>query len=124
MSDHDEIRRLMAEYCHLVDDGRLDDWVQLFADDAVVRVGRHVFEGRDAIRGWIDSVTAAAVGPSRHLIVNSAIEVGDVRAEVTSDFLLVAATREILVLGRYDDVLVRTDARWRIADRTISMLRG
>ncbi len=34
IADELEIRRLLAKYCQLIDDGRVDDWLDLFTEDA------------------------------------------------------------------------------------------
>ncbi|GIT00235.1 MAG: hypothetical protein CM1200mP26_19470 [Acidimicrobiales bacterium] len=33
--DESAIRRLLADYCHLLDDGRFDEWIALFDEDIV-----------------------------------------------------------------------------------------
>ena len=43
------VEQLIARYAHAIDDRRFDDAGRLFATDARLVVGRHTFDGRDAI---------------------------------------------------------------------------
>lgn len=124
MTEHEQIRRLMADYCHLVDDGLHERWVQLYAPDAEVVMGRRTYSGHEEILGWIRMVAEAAPEPNRHHINNLAIDVQGEAATVRSDWLVVGASLSVAATGRYDDELVRTPDGWRIARRVISMLRA
>lgn len=75
MSDLESIRRLFADYCHFVDGVDLDRWIALFAEDAEMALGKQVMTGRSEIMAWIRSVAAASTQPTRHMCVNSAIDV-------------------------------------------------
>lgn len=119
-----EIRRTIAAYCHTVDDGRFDDFAELWAPDAVLRVLGDEVRGRDAITEWM----ARAQPPEkrgRHLTLNPLIAVAAAdRATATSDFVFLGRVDggwRITVVGRYLDEFVPIDGRWRFASRTIVM---
>jgi ketosteroid isomerase-like protein len=64
------VQRTIAAYCHALDDGRTDDVVALFCDDAKIDIpGQGAFEGIEAIAeayaGWTPRL------PQRHLVLNT-----------------------------------------------------
>ena len=122
--DIEQIRRLMADYCHRVDDGDIEAWLELFDGDAEVQFGRRVHTGHAEIRTWIEETRAAATAPTRHHISNAAIDVDGDTATSVSDWILVAAPSNVVACGRYDDAFTRAGGTWRIARRGITMLRA
>jgi uncharacterized protein (TIGR02246 family) len=123
MTDHEAIARVVARYCHLLDDGRWDEFADLWAEDAEFVLGGETTRGRDAIRSSIEA-TQPPERRGRHLAVNVEIEVDGDRATGLVDFMFWARDREgaakLMFLGRYDDQLVRTDGVWRFARREIA----
>lgn len=120
----ERIRRIMAAYCHRIDDGDLDGWAALFASDATLAIGRHEHVGRDAIRAWAESAAVAAPEPTRHVVVNPEIDVTGAEATAVSDFLVLSASMSVLMAGRYADRLARgEDGEWTFVERRISFLR-
>ena len=123
---HDGIRRTLATYCQLLDDGRFDEWVELFTDDIAVAVMGQVVRGRDAVRAFIEPVQGPDVR-GRHMLSEPLIDVDPSggRATVTTDYCFVAQDLTVMSAGRYHDVLVRDSDdrdRWRIAQREIVFL--
>ena len=49
MSDVAAISSAMAEYAHLVDDGQVEEWADLFLEEGELDVGGRVMHGRAAI---------------------------------------------------------------------------
>lgn len=119
-----EVRRTLAAYCQTVDDGRFDDFAELWAPDAVLRVLDDEFRGRDAIRSWIER-SQPPEKRGRHLTVNVLVTVEATdRATAASDFVFLGRGDggwRIGVVGRYVDELVPLDGRWAFASRTIVM---
>ena len=64
---HDGIRRTLATYCQLLDDGRFDEWVEVFTDDVVLAVMGQVARGRDEVRAFIEPVQGPEVR-GRHIL--------------------------------------------------------
>src|SRR5262249_53092748 len=53
MTDEEGIRRTLALYCQLCDDGRFDEWADLYTEDAVFRVMGGEHRGPEAIKAFI-----------------------------------------------------------------------
>ncbi|MEJ7583939.1 MAG: nuclear transport factor 2 family protein [Acidimicrobiales bacterium] len=119
--DEAQVRRTLAQYCQLLDDGRFDEWIELFTDDGTMLVmgGRH--EGRDAIRAAVEP-NQQAEQRGRHLLSEPVIDIDGDRAVVTTDYAFVSRKLVVSSAGRYHDVLVRSDDRWRFASREIVFL--
>jgi 3-phenylpropionate/cinnamic acid dioxygenase small subunit len=123
---HDAIRRTLAAYCQLLDDGRFDDWVELFSEDIALTVMGQTAHGRDAVRAFIEPVQGPDVR-GRHMMSEPLITVapsGD-RATVTTDYCFLTRDMTVMSAGRYHDVLVRDAGegdRWRISRREIVFL--
>ena len=126
----DQIRDVIARYCQLCDDGRFDEWAELFTPDTRFHVMGRTSEGRAAAQAFIE----AGQTPERrgkHLAVNTVIELDqpDVvgtaprSARAWTDYIFVSRDKAITSVGRYHDVLVRDDdGRWRFAVREIVFL--
>jgi len=123
MTDHEAIARVVAQYCHRLDDGRWDEFADLWAEDAEFVLGGETTRGRDAIRASIEA-TQPPERRGRHLAVNVEVDVDGDEASAVVDFMFWARDREgkakLMFLGRYDDRLVRSDGGWRFARREIA----
>jgi len=119
------IRDVLTRYCMLCDDGRFDEWAQLFEVGARFAVMGKVHQGRDAIQAFIEAGQPPA-RRGRHAGMGSIVEVNDTgtTARAWTDFLFVSQQREITVVGRYHDELTldTADCRWRFATREIVFL--
>jgi 3-phenylpropionate/cinnamic acid dioxygenase small subunit len=122
LDDERAIQRLMARYCHLVDDGAFDELPQLWAHDAELALRGDTATGPAAIVAMI----AGLQTPERrglHMGANAIIDVEGDTARATSDFVFMR--REggpdplVKFIGRYLDRFVRTPQGWRFARREI-----
>jgi len=119
------IRRVLAEYCHLVDDTRWDDLGELFTVDASFSFGKYGATGRAEIIAWLVGTDEAGIR-GKHLTTNSVVDLAGDRATVVSDFAFLAFDEGGLVpslAGRYHDELHRVDGRWQIHRRDAVQLR-
>jgi len=117
--------RLVLDYAHLADTGRMDEWAQLFAEDAEVRVSGQVQKGREAIRNAVSGIEMATL----HCTFNIRIEViSEDRAEGTSygatyvrpkDGPGTVAVVEPAAVGVRRDRYRRTADGWRFESRTL-----
>lgn len=131
------IGRLIAEYSQLCDDGRFEEFAELFLADARFEVMGVTHEGRDAIGAFLrEAQPPAARG--RHVTATPVIDLAadTLSADVVTDYLFVAPDRaatapeatmytrfSITSVGRYhDEVRVGDDGRWRFARRRIVFL--
>jgi uncharacterized protein (TIGR02246 family) len=119
------VRDLIARYAQLIDRGRLDDVLALFADDAVLEAADlPPAHGRDAIRAVFAGAAArlAAATPRpliRHHVTSVQVDVlGPDTAEAASYFIALGAGG-VDHWGRYRDRLVRRPDGWRFASRRV-----
>jgi ketosteroid isomerase-like protein len=121
MGDERKIQRLMARYCHLVDDGAFGELMELWADDAELALRGETATGPAAIVALI----AGLQTPERrgiHLGANAIIDVEGDTARAASDFLFMrreGGPDPQKFIGRYDDRFVRTPDGWRFHRREI-----
>lgn len=130
MSDEEGVRRTLALYCQLCDDGRFDEWADLFTDDATFSVLGQAHEGRAAVKAFI----VGAQPPERrgkHFLGQSVVDIdaGAGTATGVTDYTFVAGNARdgfrITSAGHYHDTLVRgADGKWRFATREIRFLGG
>ena len=126
--DEREIHQVATRYCRALD---TKDWALLddvFVPEATGQLGTPtMLVGIEAIRGRIQSALGH-LDDSQHLVGNHEIAVdGDAathRCYLQAQHIRKAATGgpNYIVAGRYEDRLVRTDAGWRIAHRTLTVM--
>jgi 3-phenylpropionate/cinnamic acid dioxygenase small subunit len=120
------IRRVLARYCHLVDDNQLDELVQLFTADAVFSWGELSATGRDDLRAWLQR-NHPPHRRGKHLTTNTVVDLDGDRADAVSDFVFLGFRNDRLVpvyTGRYHDRLVRTQGSWLIRRRDAVQLHA
>jgi 3-phenylpropionate/cinnamic acid dioxygenase small subunit len=118
------IRQTLARFCLLLDDGRFDDLVAWFTDDATLVVRGSAIVGKDAIRDWF-TASNPPHKRGKHLTTNIVVEVVADRAGGEADFLFlnfVDGQLKPAFVGRYTDQLVKIDGRWLFSSRTIAIL--
>jgi uncharacterized protein (TIGR02246 family) len=121
VTDEEAIRNVLALYCQLCDDGRFDEWADLYAEDATFTVMGATHAGRPAIKAFIEH----GQPPERrgkHVCANPVVEVDGDGARARTDYVFVGRTGAgpaITSVGRYHDTFVRDGERWRFASRTI-----
>ena len=116
--DESAIRRLLADYCHLLDDGRFDEWIVLFDEDVVFTVMGNRLRGRDEVRSFIEP-TQQEGDRGRHMLSEPVIDVDGDTARAATDYVFVSRPTTILSTGRYVDVIRRAPDRWRFTSREI-----
>ncbi len=128
MGDDDSIRRLIAVYSQLLDDGRWDEWGDLFTEDAVFTVWGNAYSGRQEIVKAISGMQPEF--PGKHVAFATVVDLGGKdgdRALAWTDFLAMAdagpgqwgRSYAVATAARYYDRLVREDGRWRFSRRDI-----
>lgn len=115
MSDSDEIRNMIAEYCLLADAGEFEPWSKMFTDEGTVRIGDDVVAtGPDALCLAFQS---RPIPPGNHLVSNLSVVVDGDCAKVKSNFIFVASADKVIrAVGAYLAEFVRADDGWKIAD--------
>jgi len=118
-SDEAEIRRLLAMYCQLIDDGRFDEWIELFTDDIeFIVMGMHK-NGRAEVRGFIepsqqDDARGKHMLSEPWIVIESALA-----ATATTDFAWVSKQGAVGQSGRYHDRIINQNGRWQFQRREI-----
>lgn len=120
---NEAIRRLMAIYAQLLDSKRIEEWGQLFAEDAVFEVWGQSYRGRAAIEAGIGGMQPEF--PGKHVILTPVVDLkGADRALAWTDLSAFSSSKDgisIATIGRYHDELVKQNGRWRIARRVVVM---
>lgn len=127
MSDDAAIRNVVARLAILADEGDLEEYVDLFTDDARWDMPGGELQGRDnLLAGAIERRAAGTVGPgsnTRHVITTQAVAVDGDEAASDSYFQFwvnTATEPSIALFGTYRDRLVQTESGWKLAHRVIS----
>ena len=117
------VRETIARYAHLVDRGRIDELVELFAEDGTLEAGdRPPAHGRDAIRAFFlgtqGRLASAAARPLiRHHVSNVLVEIVGPEAATAASYFLAITERGPDHWGRYQDRLVERGGRWLFQHR-------
>jgi uncharacterized protein (TIGR02246 family) len=125
-SAEESIRRTLAQYCQLCDEGRFAEWIDLFTPDARFRVMGRTTAGRDEILAFMETAQSPE-RRGRHMISEPVIaaEPDAGRARAWTDYVFVDRSTTVTSVGRYHDELARgDDGRWRFALREIVFLGG
>lgn len=129
VADELEIRNAIARIAILADVGDLDEYQDLFTEDAVWDFPLGGREGRADIRAGADERRATGVtGPdsaTRHILTNIAVTVdGSDTATAESYFVFLQHTTtepSIFNMGHYRDTFRREGGVWRLARRGITL---
>jgi len=123
LAARESIRETVAAYTHLVDTGRIDDVVALFADDGTLEAGdrapaRGHAEIREFFLGTRDRLASSATRPLiRHHVSNLRIDVESREAATAASYFLAITERGPDHWGRYRDRFVARDGRWLFLSR-------
>jgi ketosteroid isomerase-like protein len=115
------VRRLLARYCHLVDDRDFDAAAELFSEDARFRILDQDVVGRAAIREWFDTIPPSMFHQVTNVVVSNGSNSGSYHA--VSD-LTAGGQGEggwsIWMLGRYHDTFVGEGHQMRFTQRIVT----
>jgi len=124
----EQIRGLLHRYAFFIDDGRGNEFEELFAEDATFNVLDMRLRGREAIR---KEFVGRPGRLRKHLPFPAVIEIrSPTEARAWSDFIMVRlpdpknpGLGEVYQMGRYHDRLTKqADGRWRFAERNVFVL--
>ncbi|MGA5822876.1 nuclear transport factor 2 family protein [Kitasatospora sp. NPDC094028] len=124
LEDRLAIHELISLHGHLVDDGSLDRFDELFTSDVVYELtdfGQGPLLGLDAVReaAW----ALGLANPVAHHVTNVVVTASaDGRVHVRSKGLGIKADGSCGSVS-YDDTVVRTADGWRISHRKVSARR-
>ncbi len=127
VSDELEIRNQLAKLAHLADEGDLDDYIQLFTDDAVWDGGAFGTKTGhpEILEGAKERRAGGTSGPganTRHVLSTIVIELAGDEARSRSVFHFytqIHQTPQLSIMGVYEDLFRRTSTGWKLAHRRI-----
>jgi 3-phenylpropionate/cinnamic acid dioxygenase small subunit len=118
LEDREKVRELFARFCHSIDEGRYEQWVNTFTPDGVFDspvAGRHA--GRDGLLRFTRNLASSEMGKvkQRHLITNLSMSLEADRGTTVCN-LTVWVTRDgattLLLVGGYNTRLRKMDGEW------------
>jgi SnoaL-like protein len=117
-----EIQRLIALYGQLLDDLRLEEWGELFTEDAVWSLPTVSFHGRAGIVKGVGAMEPGEPGHVKHFTFTPIIEFeDDHHAHAWTNLLALAKSAKgawmIAAAGRYYGTLEFSGGRWRFKSR-------
>ena len=113
--DLEEIKILMAKYCHGIDQKNEETFLSIWSDDAGYLLPRGEGHGIDGVRDLVRKVWRE-VPQCHHHITNPVIEIHGDTATAATDvfyFRLTADGTRVLLSGRYGFDFVRRDGVWQ-----------
>ena len=115
------VRRLIARYCHLVDDRDFDAAAALFTDEARFRVLDQDMIGRENIRAWFDTIPQSMF----HQVTNVVVSKGSHPDTFHAVSDLAAGGKgesgwSTWILGRYHDTFVGEGRDLRFSQRIVT----
>jgi hypothetical protein len=123
------IEQVLYRYCHAVDRGSPEEVAALFHEKGTlvpVYSGEEPRHGRSAVRDWYATYNRdfrSRVEHLRHCVASPAIEVSGNEASastyLTGDCIMKSTGKPVVVVGFYQDRLVKDGGRWYFAERQI-----
>ncbi len=132
------IARVIHDYCHFIDYGEKERWLDLFTRDAVYELhyregaqapqygsqrmagNRIVYDRRDLLEDFIQAHPSAPELYHKHVVADLVIDWEDEVAQCQSYFLRVDDRNSpvIVAMGRYlDEIVLEEDGKWRFRSR-------
>ena len=124
--DRHAIKELCGKYCHLLDQGDLANWQQLFVEEGIFEVSAFGLEGRgrSSLGGFIMQILPFEFGDFKHLPAGHTVEFESGRelAKGVLDFQFIVLERQeprVALVGFYEDEYRKEDGVWRFAKRSV-----
>jgi len=115
LADRLALHELPARYGDLIDDRDWEGLSRIFVDEATFQIPDETLDGLEAIREFM----RGARHPRTHLMTNVYLDETD--DGIVQRFRIVGMRRDGRIFsGRYRDVVVKTDAGWRVASRVFT----
>lgn len=121
IEDELAIGQLRARYCHLLDDMRWPEFVDLFTEDGI-------FEGLSKATGHAELMQFFSIEVPKiaerfwHFCSNGTVDIQGETAtgRISMEYLSVSAGVSYISAGHYDDVLQRVNGEWKFKSRKIT----
>lgn len=116
------VRRLIARYCHLIDDGDFKEAGELFTEDGRFNALGTDLRGRDAIVEWLSTLTATMWHGVTNVVVSNGSHDGTYHA--VADIGMYSKGDDgkwkLGLVGRYHDTLVGGGREMRFSQRILT----
>ncbi len=124
VADRLEIQEVLARYCHCIDRGLWDAFVELFTADCRLDLSEvfGLFEGEQGLRRFAEQVGSLGLD-MRHMTMNVVVRGDGARAEAEAYLLAFTGMPGSLqrIDGFYRDELVKRDGRWLLHRRRFTL---
>lgn len=116
------VRRLVARYSHLVDDGDFKAAAELFSDDGRFNALGTDLRGRNAIAEWLGDLTATMWHNVTNVVVSNGSNDGTYHAVVDLAFYHKGEDGKwaLSLVGRYHDTLTGEGREMRFTQRILT----
>jgi uncharacterized protein (TIGR02246 family) len=125
-TDRVEIEALVARYNKAIDTGDADAWAATFTPDGAFHGIVGDFVGTDEltkfVRAYATEEQFAEFASAQHWVTNIVLDGDGDEAEMFAHVMMVAPQSEggrIILVGHYEDTLVKVDGRWLFAERIV-----
>ena len=129
--DYMSVQDHMARYCHAIDEGRTDDWVNMFTNEGVFAgFTPEPLVGREALRVIPDNAFKDNDGTMCHFAANLFCDYGDNNDTILASLYNYVTTwiagqgGRSIVMAKCKLVLVRNGDGWLIKSNHIQVLDG
>ena len=122
IADRQAILNPMTAYAYLIDEGRWDDWYDLFAEDVTLEItspcaGTIIARGKEAMKAFTDLRYGKTVAMRRHTMGNVHVAsqtatTADVRSYMLISSVPNADKLNVLTTGTYNATMEKRDGRW------------
>lgn len=121
------IANLIASYCFAMDEGRIDDLLDLFASEGSFEIYGCNAVGRDAILAMLRASGRAARGYGQrvrphHIPATPLVDLLDESSATARTYVQVVTDEGVDHCATYDDLFSVEQGRWRIARRKITVI--
>jgi hypothetical protein len=126
VEDRFEIHELVSRYNRAIDSGDAEGWAATFTEDGVFDGIAGVFKGRDELRAFVRAyVTDPAFADwaaSQHWTTNLVVDGDGDRAQLFANLKMVKPEADggrIILVGWYEDNLVKVEGHWLFTTRKV-----
>ena len=125
LRDIEEIKKLKARYCYYVDEGRWDELMELWTEDAVAEYGPWgTYSGKESLGKFFREFVPTFVPFITHMVHNPLISVDGDSASGQWYFecagTVAPANRAVWIMGRYDETYQRATNDWKFKSLKVS----
>lgn len=111
------IAQLKYRYCHRIDTGDYEGWVNLFTEDGTFDYGGEIFQGHDRLLTFAKTIFEKEFDTTAHVVTNPVVDVTGNEAEGRFYLYYLSEQEDGNYTWRhgiYHDEFRQVDGEWRI----------